>query len=82
MQATIQLSPGGRIVIPARMRQALRLEDGARLVASWVEGTREVTLVPVDEVLDALQAEAAVLLGGHPGLAAELCAERRAEAEP
>lgn len=81
MHATVQISHGGRLVIPAKMRQALHLVDGARLVATLDEGRRALHLVPVEEALNALQAEAAVLLAGAPSLADELLADRRAEAD-
>jgi len=81
MHATVQVSHGGRVVIPAKMRQALRLADGSRMVATMDEGLRELRLVPVEEVLDALQAEASALLAGIPSLAAALLADRRAEVD-
>lgn len=81
MHATVQVSHGGRVVIPAKMRQALRLADGSRMVATMDEDHRELRLVPVDEVLDALQAEASLLLAGVPSLAAALLADRRAEVD-
>lgn len=81
MHATVQVSHGGRVVIPAKMRQALRLADGSRMVATVDEGHRELRLVPVEEVLDALQAEASALLAGIPSLAAALLADRRAEVD-
>jgi len=80
MQTTVQLSNGGRLVIPSKMRQALRLEAGSRMVAILDEVARSIRLVPVEEALDTLQIEAAELLRGAPSLAAELIAERRAEA--
>lgn len=81
MHATVQVSHGGRVVIPAKMRQALHLADGSRMVATMDEGLRELRLVPVEEVLDALQAEASALLAGIPSLAAALLADRRAEVD-
>ena len=80
MNATIQVSHGGRVVIPAKMRQALRVADGSRLVATLDEDQRTLRLVPVDQALDALQARAAKWLAGTGSLADELVAERRAEA--
>ena len=78
---TIQVSKGGRVVIPAAMRKALQLEDGTRLVATLDPGSRTLFLVPVAEALDAVQARAALLLRGVPSLSAELITERRSEAE-
>ena len=80
MHATVQISHGGRIVLPARMRQAMLVADGSRMVASLDVATRTLQLVPVDEALDALQARAAVWLAGTGSLADELIVERRAEA--
>jgi len=80
MDATVQVSHGGRIVLPAKMRQALKVVDGSRLVATLDPGSRTLRLVPVDEALDALQARAAVWLKGTGSLADELITERRAEA--
>jgi hypothetical protein len=51
------------------------------MVATMDEDHRELRLVPVDEVLDALQAEASLLLAGVPSLAAALLADRRAEVD-
>jgi bifunctional DNA-binding transcriptional regulator/antitoxin component of YhaV-PrlF toxin-antitoxin module len=79
MHATIQLSPGGRVVIPARMRQALHLVDGSRMVLTFDPERRRLVLVPVDEALDLLQDQAAALLGGLPSLSEALLADRRAE---
>lgn len=81
MVETIQVSKGGRVVIPAAMRKALHLEDGTRLVATLDPGSRTLFLVPVAEALDAVQAAAALLLQGVPSLSAELIADRRAEAD-
>ena len=63
MHATVQVSPGGRVVIPAKMRQALHLADGSRMVVTFDTERRSLVLIPVDEALDRLQDEAAVLLG-------------------
>ena len=80
MHATVQVSHGGRIVLPAKMRQALQVTDGSRMVATLDEGGRGLHLVRVDEALDALQARAAKFLAGTGSLADEVIAERRAEA--
>ena len=81
IHATVQLSPGGRVVIPARMRQALHLVDGSRMVVTFDPERRSLVLIPVDEALDLLQDEAAILLAGLPSLSDALLADRRAEAE-
>ena len=80
MHATVQVSHGGRIVLPAKMRQALLVTDGSRMVATLDEGGIGLHLVRVDEALDALQARAAKFLAGTGSLADEVIAERRAEA--
>lgn len=77
MQATLQVSQGGRIVIPAKMRQALGLGDGSRMVATMDPVHRTLRLVPLEDVLDAIQAEAGSLLAAVPNLAGELVGERR-----
>lgn len=77
IEATLQLTQGGRVVIPSRMRQALHLVEGSRVVAKLTK--QGLLLVPVDEALDQLQGEARKLLGGAPSLSKELLADRRAE---
>ena len=81
MHATVQVSPGGRVVIPAKMRQALHLADGSRMVVTFDTERRSLVLIPVDGALDRLQDEAAVLLAGLPSLSDALLADRRAEVE-
>jgi len=80
MSATIQVSHGGRIVLPAKMRQALRVVDGSRMVVTMDAGGRSLHLVPLEEALDELQARASRLLGGTGSLADALVAERKREA--
>ena len=81
LHATVQLSPGGRVVIPAKIRQALHLVDGSRMVVTFDPERRRLVFIPVDEALDLLQDEAAVLLAGLPSLSDSLLADRRAEVE-
>ncbi len=77
IEATLQLAQGGRVVIPSRMRQALHLVEGSRVVAKLTK--QGLLLVPVDEALDQLQGEARKLLADAPSLAKELLSDRRAE---
>ena len=79
VRATIQLSPGGRVVIPAKMRQALHLVEGSRMTVTFDPAQRRLVLVPVDEALDRLQDQAATLLAGFPSLSEQLLSDRRAE---
>lgn len=76
-EVTLQLTQGGRVVIPSRMRQALHLVEGSRVVARLTK--QGLLLVPVDEALDQLQWEARKLLAGAPSLVKELLSDRRAE---
>jgi len=77
--STVQLSPGGRVVIPAKLRQALHLVDGSRMVVTLDADLRRLVFVPVDEALDLLQEEAAGMLAGLPSLSEQLLEDRRAE---
>ena len=79
METTVGLSQGGRIVIPAEIRAELGLKTGTRLVLR-VDG-RSLSLAPIDEAIDALQARAAALLGNGPPLVEELLADRHTEAQ-
>ncbi len=78
IEATLQLAQGGRVVIPSRLRQALHLVEGSRMVARLTK--HGLLLIPVDEALDQLQEEARKLLADAPSLSAELMSDRRAEA--
>jgi hypothetical protein len=51
------------------------------MVVTFDTERRSLVLIPVDEALDRLQDEAAVLLAGLPSLSDALLADRRAEVE-
>lgn len=74
---TVQIAQGGRVVIPAKARQALGLAEGARVTLEVYKD--HLTIVPLDRALDAVLAKARGLLKG-PSLADELIAERQKEA--
>ena len=74
----VQVGPQGRLVIPARLRQALELHPGDHLVAS-VDG-RRLVLERRADVLARLQASFADVVPSGVSLVDELIAERRAEA--
>jgi AbrB family looped-hinge helix DNA binding protein len=75
----LTLGPGGRVVIPAALREAMEVEEGDAILA-WVE---EGELHLLSPRVGARQAQA-MLKGVLPegaSLADELIAERRREAE-
>ena len=74
----IQVGPQGRVVIPARLRKALGLEPGDRLVAG-VDGQRLI-LERREAVLARLQDSFADAVPAGVSLVDELIAERRSEA--
>ena len=75
----LTLGPGGRVVIPAALREAMEVNEGDALLA-WVE---EGELHLLSPRVGARQAQAMLkaLLPKGEGLADELIRERRREAE-
>jgi AbrB family looped-hinge helix DNA binding protein len=75
----LTLGPGGRVVIPAALREAMEVEEGDAILA-WVE---EGELHLVSPRVGARQAQAMLkkVLPKGVSLADELIAERRREAE-
>ncbi|MGO9486462.1 MAG: AbrB/MazE/SpoVT family DNA-binding domain-containing protein [Rhodomicrobium sp.] len=75
----LTLGPGGRVVIPAALREAMEVEEGDAILA-WVE---EGELHLLSPRVGARQAQAMLkgLLPEGVSLADELIAERRREAE-
>lgn len=75
----LTLGPGGRVVIPAALREAMEVEEGDAILA-WVEDGELHLLSPR---VGARQAQAMLkeLLPKGVSLAGELIAERRREAE-
>jgi AbrB family looped-hinge helix DNA binding protein len=74
----LTLGPGGRVVIPAALREAMEVEEGDPILA-WVEDGELHLLSPR---VGARQAQAMIkgLIPEGVSLAAELIAERRREA--
>jgi bifunctional DNA-binding transcriptional regulator/antitoxin component of YhaV-PrlF toxin-antitoxin module len=75
----LTLGPGGRVVIPAALREAMEVTDGDTLLA-WIE---EGELHLLSPRVGARQAQAMLkgLIPPGVSLAGELIAERRREAE-
>jgi AbrB family looped-hinge helix DNA binding protein len=75
----LTLGPGGRVVIPAALREAMEVAEGDTLLA-WVE---EGELHLLNPRVGARQAQAMLkgLIPPGVSLAGELIAERRREAE-
>jgi bifunctional DNA-binding transcriptional regulator/antitoxin component of YhaV-PrlF toxin-antitoxin module len=75
----LTLGPGGRVVIPAALRDAMEVEEGDSILA-WVEAGELHLLSPR---VGARQAQAMLkgLLPKGVSLAQELLADRRREAE-
>ena len=77
LRATVRLGPGGRVVIPVEMREALGLKQGDAMLASLENN--ELRLVTLAERVRELQA---ITNKYHPegvSLVDELLAERRAK---
>ena len=78
LSATLRLGPGGRVVIPADMREAMGLKQGDALLAR-LDGT-ELKLVTLAETVRQLQVLTCKYVPDGVSLADELIADRRAEA--
>lgn len=74
---TVQIAQGGRVVIPAKARQALGLAEGAKVTLEVYKD--HLSIAPMERALDALLAKAKPLLKG-PSLSRELITERHEEA--
>jgi AbrB family looped-hinge helix DNA binding protein len=77
LHAMVRLGPGGRVVIPAEMREAMELKQGDGLMAT-VEGK---TLV-LESLMDRFKELHAITAKYHPpgvSLVDEYLAEKRAE---
>jgi bifunctional DNA-binding transcriptional regulator/antitoxin component of YhaV-PrlF toxin-antitoxin module len=75
----VTMGPNGRIVIPARLRAALKMERGGAFVASLENGA--IKLEPLDKVIQRVQANVRRYVPEGSNLAAELSEDRRHEAE-
>lgn len=78
-QVNVAVAPNGRIVVPARMRVALGVAGGGRLIARLVG--RTVVLEPWDAALRRAQASVRRYVPKNASLVEELIAERHAAAE-
>ena len=73
------VGPAGRVVIPAQARKAMGLKPGDRVVMR-VDGS-ELRLQSLEAAVRSAQSTVQQYVGADTDLAAELIAERRAEAE-
>lgn len=78
LSATLRLGPGGRVVIPAEMRDAMGLKQGDGLLATLADG--ELRMVTLAATVRELQALTRLYVPDGVSLVDELIAERRAEA--
>ena len=80
MQSThVTMGANGRLVIPARLRAALKMERGGAFVASVENGA--IKLEPLDKVIRRVQANVRRYVPEGSDLAAGLSEDRRREAE-
>ena len=80
MESThVTMAANGRLVIPARLRAALKMERGGAFVASLEHGA--IKLEPLDKVIRRVQANVRRYVPEGSDLAAELSEDRRREAE-
>ena len=76
--AHVTMGANGRLVIPARLRAALKMERGGALVAT-VEDCA-IRLEPLEKVIRRVQANVRRYVPEGSDLAAELSEDRRREA--
>lgn len=77
-RVTLRVGPGGRVVIPAEVREAMGLDEGDSVLAT-LESDRELRMVSMMSELRDVQRMMAELVPAHVSLADELIADRRAE---
>jgi AbrB family looped-hinge helix DNA binding protein len=79
MEFKIQITKGGRIVVPSKLRRALQIEAGDEIVLRLEEGS--LRLIPLHQAINL--AQQAVRKYAHEGtsLVDELIQARRAEAK-
>jgi bifunctional DNA-binding transcriptional regulator/antitoxin component of YhaV-PrlF toxin-antitoxin module len=75
----VTMRANGRLVIPARLRAALKMEGGGAFVASVENGA--IKLEPLESVIRRVQANVRRYVPEGSDLAAELSEDRRREAE-
>jgi antitoxin PrlF len=78
-QARVTMAPNGRMVIPAPMRAAMKMERGGAFVARLEDGA--IKLEPLDAVIRRVQANVRRYVPEGSDLAADLNEDRRREAE-
>ena len=78
LQTHLTLAANGRVVIPAAMRAALGLGEGARIVARVVDGA--IVLEPIEAAVRRAQAMVAPYIQEGASVVDDLIAERRAAA--
>ncbi len=78
LTATLRLGPGGRVVIPADMRDSMGLKQGDALLARLDGGA--LTMVTLAETVQQLQAAMRNCMPDGVSLVDELIADRRREA--
>jgi AbrB family looped-hinge helix DNA binding protein len=76
LRATVRLGPGGRVVIPAEMRDMMGLKQGDAMLATLEDG--ELRLVTLGETVRQLQAITSKHVPEGVSLVDEFLAERRA----
>jgi bifunctional DNA-binding transcriptional regulator/antitoxin component of YhaV-PrlF toxin-antitoxin module len=75
----VTMGANGRLVVPARLRAALKMERGGAFVATLEDGA--IKLEPLDKVIRRVQANVRRYVPEDTDLAAELSEDRRREAE-
>jgi AbrB family looped-hinge helix DNA binding protein len=75
----VEMSPDGKVVIPADVRAELGLSAGAKLVLEIEDGM--IKLIPFSLVIQRIQAEVRRYVPEGCDLASELLEDRRREAE-
>jgi bifunctional DNA-binding transcriptional regulator/antitoxin component of YhaV-PrlF toxin-antitoxin module len=74
----VTMARNGRLIIPSRIRAALKMEKGGAFVASLENGS--IRLEPLDSVIRRVQANVRRYVPEDVDLAAELIEDRRREA--
>jgi antitoxin PrlF len=75
----VTMGANGRLVVPAQLRAALKMERGGAFVASLENGA--IKLEPLDKVIRRVQANVRRYVPEGSDLAADLSEDRRREAE-
>ena len=78
MEIVTQMSKGGRITLPARMRRALQIDTGDAIVLRLEE--HAVQLIPLREAIRLAQEKVRLYVPAGTSLVEELIQARREEA--